>query len=434
MHLRLALRSPSPSASASASASASGAPRRAGYLAVSLFGVGAVFASAPAAHAQGPAFQSPGMPSRPTLGQTTRFSNESNPALGFVIDSVADWRDGPGGDDGDDGFDFSVRLLEFNAAAYLDPNAWAYVVFVSEDLEAPEVEEAAIEFLGFGDRTSLKVGRFFVDFGKQMQQHIEELRTVERPLVLRTLLGDELGGAGAQVDWWTPLGDKTPLRASLGVFGSLISDEHGDEEGEAGPAAESPGLKDIDELSITARITAMTELTDNQTAQFGVSARIIPEFEFHDEEADVEAQGLSNNVLGADITWGWVDAATSREATVGIEWLMLTGDIAAKTDVTDPDNPVIAVSDDDASGFYAFADVGLNRRNNVGVQYSQVDLPENTALEAREWDLYWTHHFTEFRRLRLGVSHLDDEAPGDDLRVYLQFTAYMGSHSHGWNW
>src|SRR5688572_5204380 len=74
--------------------------------------------------AQGPAFESPGQSRYSTLGQTTRFSTEFNPAMGFALDAFADWKDVDGGDDG---FDLSVRLLEFNAAAYVDPSLWAYV-------------------------------------------------------------------------------------------------------------------------------------------------------------------------------------------------------------------------------------------------------------------------------------------------------------------
>ena len=392
------------------------------------------FVPQPEAHAQGPAFQSPGLPKRSTTGQTTRFSNEFNPAFGFVIDTIVDWLDrDDGAGETDDGFDAKVRLLEFNAAGYLDPNAWAYIVFVSDELEAPEIEEAAVELTGFAERTSLKVGQFFVDFGKQMQQHVEELRTVERPLALRTLLGDELGGAGAQLDWWTPLGDSTPLRASLGVFGTLVGGhEHGEEE-EEGIVAEAPELKALDELSFTARITALTELSPAQNLQFGVSGRFIPEFTFEDEESGVESSGLSNTVFGADLTWGWADSTGNRNATAGIEWLTLTGDVAAQVD--DPLNPTeLIVSDDDASGFYVFADYGFNPRNNVGLQYSAVELPGADRADASEIEAYWTHHFTEYRRLRLGVSQLDVDGGAEDLRVYLQFTAYLGSHSHGLNW
>lgn len=392
------------------------------------------FVPQPGALAQGPAFQSPGMPTRFASGQATRFSNEFNPAFGFVIDTVADWLDrDDGAGDTDDGFDVKVRLLELNAAGYLDPNAWGYVVFVSDELEAPEVEEAAIELTGFAERTSVKVGQFFVDFGKQMQQHVEELRTVERPLALRTLLGDELGGAGAQVDWWTPLGEKTPLRASLGVFGTLVSGhEHGEEE-EEGIVAEAPELKALDELSFTARVTALTEVGESQNLQVGASGRFIPEFTFEDEESGVESSGLSNTVVGADLTWGWADSTGNQNATVGLEWLTLTGDVAAEVD--DPLNPTaLIVSDDDASGFFVFADYGFNPRNNLGVQYSAVELPEDGGTDAAEIEAYWTHSFTEYRRLRLGVSQLDVDGGAEDLRVYLQFTAYLGSHSHGLNW
>ena len=158
--------------------------------------------------AQGPAFDSPGLSPYFTRSQTNRFSNDFNPAIGFVIDSFADYLD----QDGEDGgFDAELRILELNGSAFIDPSAWGYVAIVAAEGEI-EIEEAAVEYLGFEGNTTIKAGRFFVDFGKQMQNHVEELRTLERPLVLREFLGEELSGTGVQVDHWIPLGETVPLR------------------------------------------------------------------------------------------------------------------------------------------------------------------------------------------------------------------------------
>jgi hypothetical protein len=53
---------------------------------------------------------------------------------------------------------------------------------------------------------------------------------------------------------------------------------------------------------------------------------------------------------------------------------------------------------------------------------------------AQELDFYWTRLLTEFNRIRLGVILGEDDLDGDQNRVYLQFTAFIGTHAHGLNW
>lgn len=382
--------------------------------------------------AQGPAFASPGQSPYTTMGQTTRFSRDFNPAIGFVLDLFAEGVDAEPRMSGVDGFDLQARLLELNASTFVDPDVWGYVALVAEDLETIEVEEAAAEYIGFEGNSTVKAGKFFVDFGKQMQQHNEELRTLERPLVLREFLGEELAGVGAQWDHWTPVGDM-PVRFSVGVFGSLVGGhEHGEEEVEEDPTAEIPGRLDVDDFSFTARLTGMRDVGDNGILQLGTSARVVSEFSYHFDT--LEADGLRNTVYGADVTYGWTNDGGDRSVTLGAEGLIFDGDISASVD--DPMTPtLLTVISDDVKGFYAFADVGLNLWQNVGAQVSWIEDPANPLVQASEVDLYFTHHFTEVRRLRFGVTVGDDvEGVDDVVRAYVQFTTWFGTHAHGLNW
>lgn len=293
-------------------------------------------------------FESPGQSNLSRLGQTTRFSTDFNPALGLVLDGFSDGRN----NDLEDGFDAQFRLLEINAAAFVDPNAWAYVVLTSEDLVAPEVEEAALVYTGTDSNTAWKVGRFFVDYGKQMQSHLEELRTLERPLVLREFLGEELSGTGVQVGHWLPVAESSVLRFSFAAFSSLIGEGHGDEAEEALPAATVPERKDFDELSISARITGMTDIGESAQLQVGVSGRVVPEFAF--EVGDLTAEGLANQVWGLDVTYGCNDESGQESFTLGGEFLVFDGDLSAETD--DPLAPtLLTVVDDSVSGGFVFS-------------------------------------------------------------------------------
>ncbi len=113
-----------------------------------------------------------------------------------------------------------------------------------------------------------------------MQQHLEELRTVERPLPLREYLGEELSGVGVQYDNWFAATDETPVRISLGVFASLLGEGHEHDEGGAEPAQAVPDRRNLDELSFAARITGMTDVGDTGLFQLGASTRVVPEFGF----------------------------------------------------------------------------------------------------------------------------------------------------------
>lgn len=356
-----------------------------------------------------------------------QFTNTFNPAIGFVIDAVATYSDQRVGDDGYDG---EVRLIELNGSGFIDPNAWGYVAIVASGDEI-EVEEAAVQYIGFEGTSTVKAGRFFVDFGKQMQQHEEELRTLERPLVLREYLGEELSGTGVQFDHWLPVTESTPLRFSLGVFASLLGEGHGDEDEGLEPETAVPDQKDVDELSITARVTAMTDVGEQGLFQFGVSGRFIPEYSASFDT--FETVGLSNAVYGVDATYGWTAQDSNKAFLLGGEALLFDGDLAVEVD--DPMTPTaLTVTDDDAFGYYVFTDYRWSQWDNAGVQFSAIDEPEDPTADGSELDFYYTRHLTDLRRIRFGMTVAESDFVSDSVRFYVQFTNFFGNHSHGLNW
>ncbi len=382
--------------------------------------------------AQTSTFQTPGMVRQPSMqleGQMSPLANDFNPAIGAVFDTLIDWTD-----QADSGFDLALRAFELSVAAAIDPSAWAYSVVVYEDEEV-SLEEGAIVYEGFDSNWTLKAGRFFVDFGKQMQMHPHDLRTLERPLVLRTFLGSELGGDGLQVDNWFSVGDSTAVRYSLGVFGSLLSEFESDEPA---PAAFDPERKDLDELALTGRLTAFADIATSQQLQVGLSYRGIPQYGFELESSGASLDDLSSHVFGMDVTWNHKDETATKTWTAGGELLVSTGDIAADVDDAgtpdDPSDDLLLALDEDAIGWLAFVDWGWNRFDSVGVQYSAVELPSSGLPDAAEIELYFTHHLSDFHRLRLSASNLSLDGEEDAARIGLQYTAFLGPHSHGVNW
>ncbi len=379
---------------------------------------------------------SPGMPRRSSfsqMAQDSKFANNFNPAIGGVLDTLADY---VSSDVEEDGFDLSLRVFELTAAAFVDPRAWVYAVIVMNEEEI-ELEEAAGTYVGFEGNSTLKAGRFFVDFGKQMQLHEHDLRTFDRPLPLRAYLGGELAGTGLQYDNWFAAGDKTLVRYSFGGFASLTGEiEEDDATTLASPFDED--RKQLDELAFTGRITAVRDVGDTGQLQNGTSGRFIAEYGFEFEPSGDLVEGLSNTVVGLDATYSWTNDEATRRWTVGTEVLASFGDIGAEVlDGGTPGNPAddtVAPIDDDVLGFFAFADYAWNQQNSVTLQVAHAELPEAGLPEVTEVDLYWNRFFSDFHRLRAGVTYADFEAGDDAVRVGIQYTLWLGPHSHGANW
>lgn len=393
-----------------------------------------LFCSTPV-FAQGSAFQTPGMPRQvygppkeaDASGQASRFSSVFNPAFSFVGDIVGDYRSG-----GEEvGWDIELRALEFGAQAWVDPEAWAYFTAVS-DGESLDVEEAALHYKGLGERHNLRVGKFFLDFGKQMQTHIHELRTLERPLVLREYLGDEVAGTGVQWDYWFSASDTTAVRMSLGAFSSLLSEHEHDEEEAPEAEAEVAGRKSLGNLNYSARMTGFTDVGTNGTLQLGTSARLVPDFAYVDEEGGGEAADLDNTVWGLDLTYGWKDETATKSFTAGLEYLVNSGAVGAELGAAPGDAPI--VTDGTRTGWMLFADHGLDPNNSIGLQISMAELGDEAGTEATEIEAYYTRYFSEFHRLRFGLSTLDVDGEDDSFRAAVQYTFFVGAHGHGVNW
>jgi hypothetical protein len=392
--------------------------------------------------AQGPAFQTPGMPSYAAgqtgadMGQANRFSSGFNPAFSFLLDSVAGHAEVDGNGD-EDGFDAELRVFELAGNAWVDPNAWAYFVGAAEE-DALELEEAAVVYTGLPGHHTLRAGRVFVDFGKQMQIHVHELRTLERPLALRTYLGEEVKGEGVQWDNWITVGDETALRWSLGVFANLLPESVEDVDPLTQAVQEVASPKDLDEVNLTARVTGFTDVGSRGVFQLGASARVIPEYDFVYEPTGVTEDDLSNVVYGIDATYGWTDDTGEERWTLGAEVLANTGDNGSA--IVDPDtipgngDETIQVFDDTGIGYLVWGDYAWDLYNSAGLQFSADELPDGDDSDESELEVYYTHMFSEFHRLRVVASRFDSDAGDDVVRIALQYTATLGAHGHGVNW
>ena len=370
-----------------------------------------------------------------SLGQATRFSSEFNPAISFIVDAGLEAVDA---ERGRDGFDAELRAFELGANAWVDPNAWAYFNAAVED-ESLALEEAAIHYTGLGGRNTLRAGRFFIDFGKQMQSHVHELRTTARPLALRTFLGDEVKGNGLQWDAWTPAGDSTVVRWSLAGFASAVAEESDGFDPAATPTLETLSPRHAEDFTFTARLTGFADAGERGTLQLGASLRALPRYSLtYEPGGALVGDDFDNTVVGLDATYGWVGDSGLQSWSAGLELLASVGDVGAR--VIDPDatpasgDESFDVLDGERWGGFAWADYAWDAFHSAGAVYGAVELPGARGADARELELYYTRKFSEYQRLRLALAWTDSDLDGESVRAVLQYTAVLGAHGHGANW
>ncbi len=84
----------------------------------------------------------------------------------------------------------------------------------------------------------------------------------------------------------------------------------------------------------------------------------------------------------------------------------------------------------DAVGLYSYVEARLTRRFHLGFLFDYVQDVAGLEPSTRAYSPYFTVWASEFQRLRLQYTYLDE--PGDhENQFFVQWTAVLGSHVHG---
>ena len=377
-------------------------------------------------------------------GQTTVLDNRFNPAISFIGDLVATWSDDEGIEAGADGF--KLRGAEVGLFGAVD-DAYEFHGIIFFDEEEVELEEAYVIATDWLTPTShIKAGRFNMDFGKLSPIHDGELPMMDKPSVLQEYIGGSLRGTGAEVHWWSPLGDASVIRGSLGLFQSAEGDGHfilgpgaghhhheDEEEEEEGP------LRETGDFAVNARLTTLFDVSDSSTLQLGGTLMTAPERVFGVDEDDI--QNVDKSVMGFDLTYVSTNESDGSGYRFQAEALVNDQD-EGELDETDPLNPVFNVTNTEATGFYVMAERTMDKYNTIGFSYNQYEHAEDSAEESSDFGLFYTKKLNEFNRLRFEVRSFKDLALEEDgveeivdfTAVSLQWTVQLGSHGHGLEW
>lgn len=336
--------------------------------------------------------------------------NADNPAVSFVVDTALDvstqssWQSigYP------DGWNFTLKNGELFISAPIDPFLRGYTSINGTSDEGFDVEEAAIITTSLPWGLTLKGGRFFADVGRLPHWHDEALPFVDRPPSIDRMIGGESGSEGLEASWLMP------IDLFIEVTGGLY-DAVGSENLETLNDDGFFGRRSFQELNFLGRIHGYVDLSDTFNAELGGSWTGIP----RDEERSLWALDVTlRHQPGTQSSYQGLD--------LGAEWMWNSQRFTERDD----GGAIMSRIRRRRQGGYAYVEAFFARRFSVGARFDYSESPEGAADRARTASAFVTWKPSEFQRVRFQF----DNSWGDqqtNQRFTIQWTAFIGSHSHG---
>ncbi|MBF0476954.1 MAG: hypothetical protein HQK59_14215 [Deltaproteobacteria bacterium] len=373
--------------------------------------------------------------------QKKTLPSEFNPAIGIVGETVFSYRSKDSSQTGSDrpgGFDAFQRSVELNATASVDPFAKAYLVAnASADANTGEstfnIEEAALQTTSLPWDLTVKVGRFFGEFGRLSYIHDHELPFVNRPLVLNQYIGGESRTDGAQINWLAPLDHY------LSITGGV-----GNQFGGDNPPNGVGNFRNLSGWNFWGRLSSSFDLTPNTSLEPGISGlwnpeskgqwsspgNINPTFPIINGNSLTERE---RRLVGADLTLSYKPLRNNQFNSIiwGTEVLYSDN----RYDAGDADGNLLSSSTVGSWGLYSYLTYKFDREWSAGFLYGFVENALDNGARSYEYSPYVTLALSHWNQLRLQYTHTDHNAYSGlepDDAVYLQWSWIIGSHSHGW--
>jgi len=271
-----------------------------------------------------------------------------------------------------------------------------------------DLEEAYLDGQGLPRGLALRLGKFFLPFGKHVPLHTHQFPFAEAPLGVSAFLGEHsLSEVGVQVGVDLPL----PWYSDLLFYGVNGDAELFDAENR--------------DLVYGSRLTNFWDLTDSATLELGGSW-------FRGPDGAHPGEGLALDLFGADLTYKWVSARASKGPA-----LKLTAELVVP-------NPEEGAGD--PRGWYGLAQYRWHRNWWFGITYGQADAGlsghdeehhekqedhehHGFADKIHEYKCNLTFAPSEFSALRAEVGYFDDRlGDEDELRFTIQWNFTIGSH------
>ncbi|HKA15213.1 MAG TPA: hypothetical protein VKH41_09370, partial [Myxococcota bacterium] len=367
----------------------------------------------PAAAAPTPATQT----SSPSSTARLAPVNIDNPAISFVVDTTFahDARNSWESIGYPNGADFTLRTGELFISAPIDPFVRGYASINGTSHEHFDIEEAALVTTALPWNFTVKGGRFHADVGRFPHWHDEALPFVDRPPSIDRIIGGESGSEGVEVSWLAPIEHYIELTG--GLYNTVGSERLGDIDDNG-----FQGRRDFSELTVLGRPHTYFDLTDTLNLELGGTWVGVP-------------QDNTRNLWGADLTLRHQPGTSGvyQGFVVGSEWYWnhelfetfdpATGDFTGRNRLS-------------RQGGYAYLEAFFDRRYSAGARFDYSESPTDVPDVAHPRDLartgsvFVTWMPSEFQRLRFQFDNTWGDEPTNQ-RYTIQWTAFLGSHSHG---
>jgi hypothetical protein len=175
------------------------------------------------------------------------------------------------------------------------------------------------------------------------------------------------------------------------------------------------GRRDWSELTFLGRVQTYYDLTDTWNVELGGSWLGVP-------------HTSSRNLWGTDVTFRHQPGTEGfyQGLVWGTEWLWNRQKFTERDDT----GAVIGENRDHRNGGYTYVEGFFGRRFSLGSRFDYSQSPDGASDLAKTVSAFVTWQPSEFQRLRFQF----DDTWGDEQtnqRFTLQWTAFIGSHSHG---
>lgn len=368
-----------------------------------------------------------GAPAAP--GSTARLApvNADNPAISLVVDTLAYSNSKADPTDGtaNPGNGFDLQSAELFVSAPIDPFLRGYAAIAGSSTEGFDVEEAALVTTALPWNLAVKGGRFFADVGRFAHYHAEALPFVDRPPSIDRMIGGESQAEGAEVSWLAPL----PIFAqlTLGAYNAVGANRLEDPEAFGLPAS----ARSFSAMSYLARPLVYLDLADTLGAELGGTYLAIP-------------RDRSRSLYGVDLTLRHQPNGSGfyQGTTLGAEWMWNDERFPAARPAVDPETGAALVDDAGLpllvpgrfvrNAGYAYFESFFLRRFSIGARFDYAQDVDGAPNRLRTSSAFFTWMPSEFHRLRFQFDNFDGEGASDE-RYTLQWTAFLGSHSHGFS-
>jgi hypothetical protein len=322
--------------------------------------------------------------------------------------------------DDKDGDNFFAREFEISIISNLDPLSRA-AIFLSRHNPGGEIspfgeeehdehgggfalEEGYVEWVGLVGGLSLKLGKFFQQFGQINRWHAHALPFQTRSLPHLAFIGEEsLAQTGASIHWLAPFGgDAGVYEATLEVTSSENEELFGESN----------------RLSVLGHLNAFWNLSASTDLDLGLS--------WINGSYKDEKFSFARNLYGAEMALTWRPPGRSK-----YRGFTFRGGVMVLDGLVPTDWGPVPATEAQALGFWGAAEARLSQSWLVGVRADLTESPEKPSENAWLFAPTLTWWQSEYVRLRIEYDLVGRSFQSSrEGRLLFQTTFAMGPHKH----